>query len=295
MKQLPFVFIPLSKARKLAKKFYKIGRVLSKTIPSLEVNLSQLETDMNEVEYASIAVMTSMFYCVYTFFMILILSAAAPPQPFESILFIAVTTGVILFAGVLIYLLLYPSVLTIRKNNEIETNLLFAARQMMIQTTAGVPLYDALTTLTPGYGQVSKEVSKIITNVEGGMSLADALDKSALENPSLHYRRIFWQLSNATKAGADMSEVLSDVVDSLANEQRIALQRYGSQLSPLALGYMLTTIIGPTLGIVFLIVLTSFTAIPITDAFFWFVLGLLILVQIVFIGLIESRRPHVAL
>lgn len=295
MKHLPFLFFGLKTARRLARHFYAFGKPFSKLTPSLGISLGQLETDFDEVEYSSIALMLSLFYFFYGALLVMVLSKAAPPQPFSNIAAVSMATGFLVFAGVLVYLVLYPRVLVNRKNNEIETDLLFAARQLMIQTSAGVPFYDALTGLTSGYGSVSREVSKIVSNVEGGMALEEALDKSALENPSLHYRRIIWQLANATRSGVDMGRVLTDVVDSLADEQRIELQKYGSQLSPLALGYMLATIIGPTLGIVFLIVLTSLTSLPVTDQLFWFVLLLLVLAQIFFIGLIESRRPHVAL
>jgi pilus assembly protein TadC len=127
------------------------------------------------------------------------------------------------------------------------------------------------------------------------MNLADALEDSAVRNPSYYYSRIMWQVSNAVKAGSDIGPVLSDIVDFLAEEQRIEMRSYGAQLNTLAILYLMVCIIVPTVSLIFLMVISSFISLPITDSFLYVIMGAMIFVQYMFIGLIESRRPVVAI
>jgi len=79
----------------------------------------------------------------------------------------------------------------------------------------------------------------------------------------------------------------------LSQEQRVRIRKYGSQLSPYALMYLMLTVILPTLGISFLIILSSFSGIQVPEAFFLMVWGVVVLFQIMFIGMIKSSRPSV--
>jgi hypothetical protein len=57
--------------------------------------------------------------------------------------------------------------------------------------------------------------------------------------------------------------------------------------------YLMLTVILPTLGISFLIILSSFSGIQIPEAFFFLIWGVVVLFQIMFIGMIKSSRPSV--
>lgn len=121
------------------------------------------------------------------------------------------------------------------------------------------------------------------------------MEDSAVRNPSPYYRRVLWQLANANKAGANIGYVLRDVVEFLSNDQRIMIREYGSQLNPLALFYMFTCVIAPTMGLIFLAITTIISSIPVNEAMFIAILMFLGVFQMMFIGLIKSRRPVVAI
>ena len=122
----------------------------------------------------------------------------------------------------------------------------------------------------------------------------DALEEIAANNPSTLFRRAIWQLVNGMKAGADMGMVIEEIMGSLGEQQLIQIQNYGSQLSPLAMFYMLAAVIVPSLSVTLIIILSSFIAIPenVTKIIFWAMLVMVIFVQIMFLGLIKSRRPN---
>lgn len=103
------------------------------------------------------------------------------------------------------------------------------------------------------------------------------------------------QLSNANRAGANIRFVLNDVVDFLSNEQQIKIREYGSMLNPLSLFYMFSSIIAPSMGIIFLTIISTLVDLNISEWMFVLILLLLGVLQIMFIGLIKSRRPVVAL
>jgi hypothetical protein len=96
------------------------------------------------------------------------------------------------------------------------------------------------------------------------------------------------------KSGADMSNVINEIIKLLAEEQILQIQRYGSQLNPLAMFYMLLVVIMPSLGTTFLIILTSFVSMPsiLSKAIFWGVYATIFFLQIMFMGVIKSRRPN---
>ena len=96
------------------------------------------------------------------------------------------------------------------------------------------------------------------------------------------------------KSGADMSNVINEIIDLLSQEQILQIQRYGSQLNPLAMFYMLMVVIAPSLGTTFLIILSSFISLPGATAkmIFWGLYITIIFFQLMFMGVIKSRRPN---
>ena len=115
----------------------------------------------------------------------------------------------------------------------------------------------------------------------------------ALKNPSPYFRRAIWQISNGIKAGSDISPLLKAVIDGIFAEQRIAIRRYGSQLNPLTLVYMMVAVVLPSLGLTFLLVLSSFSGLVISETIFWMILVFLAVFQFMFMGIIKSRRPNI--
>lgn len=92
-----------------------------------------------------------------------------------------------------------------------------------------------------------------------------------------------------------MAPVLGDIVDFLAEEQRVEMRNYGAQLNTLAIMYLMVCIIAPTILLIFIMVISSFVDLPITETVFWLILGALVFVQYMFVGLIQNRRPVVAI
>jgi len=123
--------------------------------------------------------------------------------------------------------------------------------------------------------------------------MVEAIEDSIVRNPSEQYRRAMWQLNNSLKSGTDISVTLESVVDSIIEDQKLMIKKYGKELNPYILVYLLMAVVGPSLGITMLIVMSSFTGIAVDRNFYLAILGLLIIMQIMFLNLIKTRRPEI--
>lgn len=288
---IPFCPLPIVRAKKISKKFFGLADKLSKMFPSLELELKQSGMGLDRREYIGIVIFSSFFIFILTFFLIFTLSLIA--VTIEKAVSIASLISIFLFLMTFFYLRMYPKMLVKKKVADLERNLLHALKHLYVQVRSGVTIYDAIVSVSHSdYGRVSEEFKKAIKHVSAGMSMETALENIALENPSIHFHRALWQLSNGLKAGSDIGVVLKSVVENISHEQRIAIRRYGSQLNPLTLVYMMLAVILPSLGITFLIVLSSFSGFAVSEKMFLAILGVLALFQFMFLGIIKSRRPN---
>lgn len=293
MKRVPFVPLPLDKALKISKFFIGIGARSVKLFPNLSLQLTQAEINLKDREYIAIA-----FFAMIFWFAILISVFFALNIKYQSqnILRIGLLTSVAIGVLSFSYVILYPKLLVSKKVVNIEKNLLFAIRHLLVQVKSGVSLSDAIASVSKGnYGLVAEECSRCIKNISTGKSLVAELEEIALRNPSVYFRRVVWQIVNSLKAGADIGDTLSILVENLSNEQKILIRRYGSQLNPLALMYMMLAVIIPTLGITFIISLSSFSGLQVPQFIFYLILIVLAGFQFMFIGMVKSRRPAVEL
>ncbi|MHA1872861.1 MAG: type II secretion system F family protein [Candidatus Heimdallarchaeaceae archaeon] len=294
MQRIPFVTLSLSKAKKIAKPFYGIGSRLSKLFPGLDANLDNIDFDINAREYSTIAFMFSCFWTGIIFASLF--SIYQFMQLPSTFLFITIVMSVTTFFVSFFYISLYPKLMISKRTKEIEKNIIFALRHLQVQVKSGVSLFDAMVSVSKGkYGIVSKEFETCVKKISTGSSETEALEELTIKNPSLHFRRVVWQITNAIKSGVDIGNILDNIVSNLSYEQKVAIRKYGSQLNPLAMMYMMVAVIMPTLGITFLVILSSFTGVAISKMIFLLILMLLTIFQFSFLGIVKNRRPSVEL
>lgn len=291
--RIPFCPLPVKTAKKLlGTKLYSIAEPMMKVFPHAEISLKQAEMDINVRDYLSIAFFSALFMLFVSYFAFLIITVrvVAIEKSFAMSFFLGIT----LFLITLVYIVAYPKLIVKKRIFNIEKNLIYAIRHMYVQATSGVPVFNAIVSVSEGdYGAVSTELKDTVNLVNAGMSVDKALDRIAAKNPSLYFRRVLWQVSNGVKSGSDLGLVLKNAIDYLSSEQKIAMKRYGSQLNPMTLAYMMVAVILPSLGVTFLIVLSSFSKVPIGETVFWGILGFLIVFQFMFLGVMKSRRPNI--
>ncbi len=292
MFKIPYSLLPIKVLKKSSSIFLGIGRSLEKNFPFLKLHLKQAEVDFSVKEYLSMCFLSGLiFFVFFGFFFILILFLAGVKNPFSF----GLITSIIITLFVFLQQLTYPKIYSNKRIRDIEKNLLAALQNMLIQLNSGVPIFDILVNLSKGnYGEISREFLKAVKKINAGKPQIETLEEMATLNPSLFFRRAIWHLVNGMKAGADMSNVIKEMVNLLSEEQILQIQRYGSQLNPLAMFYMLVVVIAPSLGMTFLIIISSFISLSefATKLVFYGLFAIVVFFQIMFIGMIKSKRPN---
>lgn len=293
-KRIPFVPFPMPLMRKISKRFLGFGDKLSKILPGFRVKLNQAALDFQPREYLSMAFFSLIFWTSMTFTLLFLLSIFVKLP--ENFIFTLVPVSFVIGFLSFFYIIFYPGLIIARKVKDLEKNLLFALRHLLIQVKSGVPLFDGLVSVANGnYSLISKELGECTKKISTGLEQTFALEELALKNPSLHFRRVIWQITNAIKTGADLGNTLEAIVITLGEERKVSIRRYGSQLNPLAMMYMMMAVIIPSLGITFLIIFSSFSGVIVTESLFFIILFALTFFQFTFIGIVKSRRPAIEL
>lgn len=278
----------------IVKPFYGFGNRLAKFFPGLNVRLNQSDIDISPREYLAIAFFALWFWTTVIFVMLLTFSLfMVLPENFVYVLTAApLVIGFLAF----FYIVQYPMLIISKKIRDLDRHLLFSLRHMQVQVKSGIPLFDSLVSISKGdYGLISEEFNKCVKKISTGLSETTALEELIFKNPSLYFRRVIWQITNAIRTGADLADTLNAIVDNLGNEQKVAIRKYGSQLNPLSMMYMMMAVILPSLGITFLVLLSTFSGVPVSEMMFWLILIVLIVFQFSFVGLVKSRRPTIEL
>jgi len=290
MKRIPLVPIPLEKAVAISKKLRWISQGMVRVMPGLKRDLYQAEIDISPIDYVGIALFTSIFY---SFIMgsVVTLSALVFLNAFDPI---GLLIGALFFGISFYFIILYPKVIVKKRIKLLEKDLLFALRHILIEIKSGIPLFDSLVGVSNGYDKLSDEFINIVKNINAGKSQIESLNKASERNPSLYFRRALWQIVNALKAGSDIGTTLNVITDNLSEEQLNQIKSYGQELNPWTMLYMIVAVIAPSLGVTFLIILSSFSGITIPKMIFPGILLGLFMFQVFFIGFIKSKRPSIA-
>lgn len=181
----------------------------------------------------------------------------------------------------------------IERQKEIDKEVLFAGRFLLVKLHSGKPLINALMDASESYGVANNYFKSIVHEIEIGTTLEDALEKAMKYCPSKKMRTILFQITNALKIGIDVTQTLDATLDQISNDQLIEIQRYGKKLSSVTMFYMLGAIVLPSLGLTMFIVVASMMNLDAGTSLF-VVLGIfLLIIEFTFITIFKAIRPNV--
>lgn len=180
----------------------------------------------------------------------------------------------------------------IKREKEIDKDVLFAGRFLLVKLNSGTPLINSLVDASKSYGVASKFFMEIVRDIDLGTPLEQALHNAYKSTPSKRFKKILFQINNALKIGVDISAPLEATLDEIAQEQLVEIQRYGRKLSSLIMFYMMVAIVVPSLGITLFSLIASLLSLAIDMQLFLTVLFLVIVMQFMFIAIFRSIRPN---
>ena len=263
---------------------------ISKTFPNLDLKLKQAGMNQTVDEFIK-KTLFSAFYMTTGIIIFIGLILSKVSKIFGALFIIAP----ILFILIFIYFLKLPDVWILKKNREINSEIVFAGRFLIIELESGIPLYDAFKNVTKNYKVIGKYFSEIVTKIDLGTDVEHALNEAVKFTPSAGFRKILWQIINAQQTGADVGKALRNVVDQIAKEQMIEVKEYGRKLNPLAMFYMIIAVILPSIGITMFIVLSTFLNLQLSLSALLVISLFLGFMQFMFLTMIKSSRPSVEL
>jgi len=255
VKVVPFAPVPLPVLKGITAPMLRFSANTEKMFPKLEYQLQQSGLGITTKEYGAMMLFLVLFYTVFFW----ALSTIVLTRMTEHFLAIGAVVGLIMGLMMFTQIIMYPSLLVRKKIRDIEKNLVFALRAILVQLKSGVSLFDSMSMVARGnYGKVSEEFKKAVDEINTGTPEQIALEDMSTRNPSPYLRKSIWQIVNGMNAGADVSNILAETVNSMIREQKIAINKYGSQLRVLSLMYMMVGVIMPALGVTLLIILFTF-------------------------------------
>src|SRR4030042_4695519 len=227
--QIPFTFSEIEKL-KIRSRFIALY-IKYKSKSKLEENLKNSGINISREEYLAI--------CLDTFFTVFLLLFIIPSTILVflgvkyfylfSFCFALISSGFVFFSQIV-----YPSIYVMRREKNIEKNLIPALQDILIQLSSGVPLFSVLVNISAAdYGELSIEFKKAVRKINAGSPEQEVLEMLSKRNPSTFFKRTLWQISNGMNAGSDMTFVIEDSIKSLMEEQMIQIQNYGNKLNPL--------------------------------------------------------------
>ncbi len=286
---IPFSVIPPRVLVGPSRKLIQTGRFVSAFFPGLHDSLLEAGYELPAREYAALALTVSLVNVLVfglALTLVVLLSGSGSWLPAIAI---TLALGVASFTTAVFY----PQIIARRRQRALENQLIPALRQLLIELRSGVPLFNAMASLTTDYGEVSEEFRTIVRKINAGTSDLDALSEATASNPSQQFRNVLLQISNALKVGSDLGNALEAQVTELTRQRVDQIRRYGQELSPWTMIYMMAAVIIPSVGVAMLTVIVGFLNISIPSISLVVILIGLICFQVFFLNFVASRRPAV--
>ncbi len=266
-----------------------IYRKIALSMPNLKFKLAQAEMSDSPHVFIKKTIMTS-FMISFGFFILFLAPVLHSLEISIKFLFLLFPIG---FTVMTFYLLKFPDFKIRQKEKAVNKEIVFATRFLLIEVGSGVPIYDVFVNIAREYKEIGRYFKAIVDKVNLGTSFEDALSEVGELVPSDSLRRIFWQLLNSIRTGADVEGSLNATLNQIIKEQQIEVEQYGRKLNPLAMFYMMIAVIIPSLGITMLIIFAVFIGLELRLPFLLTLAGLIAFLQFMFYAAIKSSRPAV--
>ncbi len=275
---------------KISKLFHPVGAKLSTVFSNLEEDLKRVEIKYSPEEFLSMVFFTSLFSFLIFFLPITLIGITT--SPFAEVIKISLLGGGLFSVVTFLFSISNIKMKVSKKRKLLEKDLFFAIKYIYIKVKSGISLYDSMVGVAHGdFGEVSKEFKKTIKEISGGIDEIKALENMALRNTSSYFRRVIWQITNNLRSGASVTDILESISESLMQEHRLLVKKYGAELNPTILMYMMFTVVIPSLAITVILVMSSFSGIDIPIFLFYLIPVFLLVLQVLFITIIKSKRP----
>src|SRR3989344_5980652 len=266
-----------------------VNRVAS-VFPTLKTQLRIAHIPYTTIQFVNKNLKTSAIYAlVFTALFFFVLKKANLP------LFFLVLAYMIFFVLMFQYSLIGVKAKIKKREREIDKEVLFVGRYLLVKLYSGRPLMNALVETASSRGIAAKYMKEVVDDIGTGSTIEDALNNAMIYSPSDKLRKILFQINNALQLGIDVTGPLESVLEEITKELELEIKKYGKKLNTLVIFYMLAAVIVPSLGVAMFIVISSFLNFPITFRGLLVFVFFIVVLQFVFMTMFKSIRPMVNL
>jgi len=290
---MPLMLLSVEAAGQFDDRFKGLGLKLLGVYPAIGYDLENAGVKIEAHKYVLAAFLSAFVWAViFGFFGRVVAMVRGFGSPLDVLL------PIILFvAFFLVFLalhLFYPRMLESRVAERTNRELVFAIRDLLIQVSAGIPLYAAMDNVAKSnYSDVSREFNKVVREIGFGTSMVEALENMALRTKSFYLKKTTWQLITSVRAGGDITESLKSMVKVLVDYQRQLVKSFASELNFYILIYLMFAAVLPSVGVTVMIIFSVFGILGISESLFIALAVTSFVAQIAMIGLVYNKRPNV--
>lgn len=203
-----------------------------------------------------------------------------------------IVTVVMFFSGLWIGMK-QPRVKSYRRAKDIDREVIFAGRYLLVKLHSGKPLLNALFDAANSYGVATQYFEEIVRDIELGTPLEDAIERAMTYTPSENFRKILFQIHNALRLGMNVTRSLEAVLEEIQTQQMLEIEEYGKKLGTVSLFYMLVAVVFPSLGMTIATVILSFVDVQMDLLRYGVVVFGLVILNFIFITVFRGIRPKV--
>jgi archaeal flagellar protein FlaJ len=190
--------------------------------------------------------------------------------------------------------LFYPAILVRKCVESIDRDLVYALKDLQIQISSGVSLFEAMKNLSGSeHGFVSEEFRNVVQDINAGEAQDVALEKLALKTESEFMKKTIWQIVIALRSGASLQGTVKNLVDNMRQYQSAKVKSYTQEMNLWILLYLIVAIAIPSLGATLITVLSSFSSGQMREPVFLALLAACFLGQYAIIKYVKLSRPLV--
>ena len=267
-----------------------ISNRVASFFPALKTELRIAHLPYTPIQYVTkslrMAVLGSILFTFLFFFVL---------QKAKLSFFLLVPVFAILFILIFEYSLIAIKAKIRKREREINKEVIFVGRYLLIKIYSGRPLLNALIETAGGRGIASKYIKEIVDDIDTGNTIENALKNAMIYSPSDKLMKILFHINNALQLGIDVTKPLESVLEAITREEELEIKKYGKKLNTLVIFYMLAAVILPSLGVAMFIVISGFVNFPIDLKGLLLFIFFIVVLQFVFITLFKSARPMVNL
>jgi archaeal flagellar protein FlaJ len=288
------MLFPLEKAKQFGEGSLTIGRLVSKLIYSLNYDLKKAEINISAERYALASLISAIVYGLMFVFIGLAFGVIITRGFNQETIIFMIVSGILSFFGALIFHLLFPKIQANQIAKQVDQQLLFALRTLLIQLSSGISLFEAINSISKSdFGQVSKEFTDVVRGINSGMSETKALEKLAFKTKSEMLKKTIWQIITTMKSGGSIVNAIHSVVDELISNQEEVIKKYSATLNMWTLVYLIIAAAMPSLGVTFLVIASSIGSSGIGTEAVALIVLLALCIQIALIFLVKAQVPKV--